>query len=72
MWLNGVEEEIVSGGRTERCLEEMRKLRKGVEVSFWTGFGAVDSWVEVEVDVDKGWRRDGRVRMYGTMIDWYM
>ncbi|KDE07680.1 diphosphomevalonate decarboxylase [Microbotryum lychnidis-dioicae p1A1 Lamole] len=31
LWLNGVEEEIQQGGRTERCLSEMRALRKQIE-----------------------------------------
>jgi len=31
--LNGEEEEIKQGGRTSRCLEELRKLRKQFEVS---------------------------------------
>jgi diphosphomevalonate decarboxylase len=33
LWLNGEEEEIKQGGRTSRCLEELRKLRKQFEVS---------------------------------------
>ncbi|GAA5914155.1 hypothetical protein JCM6882_004941 [Rhodosporidiobolus microsporus] len=31
LWLNGEEEEIQEGGRTARCLSEMRQLRKQVE-----------------------------------------
>ncbi|GAA5834998.1 hypothetical protein JCM11251_000133 [Rhodosporidiobolus azoricus] len=31
LWLNGEEEEIKEGGRTARCLQEMRALRKQVE-----------------------------------------
>lgn len=34
LWLNGEEELISTGGRTERCLSEMRNLRKIIEVSF--------------------------------------
>lgn len=33
LWLNGEEEEIKQGGRTERCLQEMRSIRKAIEVS---------------------------------------
>ena len=33
LWLNGEEEDIKEGGRTARCLQEMRALRKQVEVS---------------------------------------
>ncbi|BGP09106.1 Diphosphomevalonate decarboxylase [Rhodotorula toruloides] len=33
LWLNGEEEEIKQGGRTERCLSEMRKMRKELEAS---------------------------------------
>ncbi|GAA6064706.1 hypothetical protein JCM10212_001611 [Sporobolomyces blumeae] len=33
LWLNGHEEEIKEGGRTETCLSEMRRLRKQVEDS---------------------------------------
>ncbi|KAI5478391.1 diphosphomevalonate decarboxylase [Pseudohyphozyma bogoriensis] len=31
LWLNGVEEDIAPGGRTERCLSEMREIRKSIE-----------------------------------------
>lgn len=31
LWLNGVEEEIKSQGRMRTCIDEMRKLRKGLE-----------------------------------------
>ncbi|CEQ43190.1 SPOSA6832_05094 [Sporobolomyces salmonicolor] len=31
LWLNGEEEEIKAGGRTARCLEEMRAMRQEVE-----------------------------------------
>lgn len=31
--MNGEEEEIKAGGRTERCLSEMRSIRKAIEVS---------------------------------------
>lgn len=33
LWLNGEEEAIGAGGRTARCLEEIRGLRKTIEVS---------------------------------------
>lgn len=33
LWLNGEEEEIKDGGRTARCLEEIRSIRKAIEVS---------------------------------------
>lgn len=33
LWLNGEEEDIKEGGRTERCLKEMRGIRKAFEVS---------------------------------------
>lgn len=40
MWLNGEEEAIAAGGRTARCLEEIRGLRKTIEVSarLWVCF----------------------------------
>jgi len=31
LWLNGSEEQIKEGGRMKRCIDEMRKLRKGLE-----------------------------------------
>ncbi|KAM0789653.1 hypothetical protein ACM66B_000455 [Microbotryomycetes sp. NB124-2] len=31
LWLNGEEEDIKQGGRTERCLSEMRAMRKQIE-----------------------------------------
>lgn len=51
LWLNGSEEEIKEGGRMKRCIDEMRKLRKGLEekdsslekVSGWECFARLDT-----------------------------
>jgi hypothetical protein len=78
LWLNGEEEDIKEGGRTARCLEEMRALRKQVEVrlpSFpWCSLGLVGGrWWERRPDEgDPGWKeRSGSPLFRGLVLFFY-